>query len=89
MERPRQSGEETSPVHELFTLGTLLPAEPRRPVLRRFHGPRLQVVAEDGTVLAHLHEHGALAYVLQDFAGRSLPASTSSPRGHSPGPTSG
>ncbi|MEU4269399.1 hypothetical protein [Streptomyces sp. NPDC026092] len=65
-------GDETGPVHELFTLGRLILAEPKRPVLRRYHGPRMHVAAEDGTVLAHLHERGTFAYVLQDLAGRSV-----------------
>ncbi|MER7958438.1 hypothetical protein [Streptomyces sp. NPDC096030] len=65
-------GEEAGPVHELFTLGTLILSEPKRPVLRRYRGPRMQVAAEDGRVLAHLHERGTFSYVLQDLEGRSV-----------------
>ncbi|MGW6564873.1 hypothetical protein [Streptomyces sp. NPDC054975] len=66
------SGDEASPAQELFTLGALILAEPKRPVLRRYHGPVMHVAAEDGTVLAHVHERGAFAYALEDLGRRPL-----------------
>lgn len=65
-------GDEASPVHELFTLGTLILSEPKRSVLRRCRGPKMHVGVEDGSVLAHLHECGTFAYVLQDLGGRPV-----------------
>ncbi|MFB7543040.1 hypothetical protein ACFC0N_24540 [Streptomyces zaomyceticus] len=60
-------GHGTSPSHRLFGLDTVILAEPRRSVLRRYTGPKMHMAAEDGTVLAHLRERGTFAYVLHDL----------------------
>ncbi|MGW6415793.1 hypothetical protein [Streptomyces sp. NPDC055055] len=67
------SGEHgASPVHRLFGPDTVILAEPRHPVLRRRTGPKMHMVAEDGTVLAHVHERGPFAYVLHDLDERPV-----------------
>ncbi|MFF9012379.1 hypothetical protein ACF09C_05310 [Streptomyces sp. NPDC014870] len=65
-------GNDTSPVHRPFGLDTVILAEPRRSVLRRYVGPRMHMAAEDGTVLAYLDERGTFAYVLHDLDDRPL-----------------
>ncbi|MCT4357820.1 hypothetical protein M5362_32460 [Streptomyces sp. Je 1-79] len=65
-------GDEASAVHRLFGPDTVILAEPRRSVLRRYHGPKMHMAAEDGTVLAHLHERASFAYVLQDLDNRHV-----------------
>ncbi|MFG3037448.1 hypothetical protein ACGFYZ_11135 [Streptomyces sp. NPDC048330] len=62
----------TSPVHRLFGPDTVILAEPRHPVLRRRTGPKMHMVAEDGTVLAYVHERGPFAYVLHDLDERPV-----------------
>ncbi|MFD7964662.1 hypothetical protein ACFV5J_28075 [Streptomyces zaomyceticus] len=62
----------TSPSHRLFGLDTVILVEPRRSVLRRYTGPKMHMVAEDGTVLAHLQERGTFAYVLHDLDKRPV-----------------
>ncbi|MCX5232796.1 hypothetical protein ABZY16_04940 [Streptomyces sp. NPDC006553] len=59
--------DDTSPVHRLFGLDTVILAEPRRSVLRRYTGPKMHLVADDGRPLAHLQERGTFAYVLHDL----------------------
>ncbi|MFF5922733.1 hypothetical protein ACFY8C_31090 [Streptomyces flavochromogenes] len=58
--------DDASPVHRLFGLDTVILAEPKRSVLRRYTGPKMHLMTEDGTALAHLQERGAFAYVLHD-----------------------
>ncbi|MFJ7948980.1 hypothetical protein ACIQ6K_35965 [Streptomyces sp. NPDC096354] len=65
-------GDADDTVAELFSLGALILAQPRRPVLRRYHGPKMNLSAADGTVFGHLHEHGTYAYDVQDLKGRPL-----------------
>ncbi|MFE5943116.1 hypothetical protein [Streptomyces sp. NPDC056480] len=61
-----------SPVHRLFGLDTVILAEPRRSLLRRYTGPKMHMAAEDGTVLAHLQERGTFSYVLRDLDERPV-----------------
>lgn len=66
-------GDEVDPVLELFgRRGTVILTEPRRPILRPWHGPRMHLLAADGTVLAHLHEPVGFGYVLRDLADRPV-----------------
>ncbi|MFD9030994.1 hypothetical protein ACFVZW_07580 [Streptomyces sp. NPDC059567] len=65
-------GDELEPVDELFSLRTVILAEPRRSLLRTYHGPKMHLAAEDGTVLAHLHERGTFAYALRGLGNRHL-----------------
>ncbi|MFG3489148.1 hypothetical protein [Streptomyces sp. NPDC047972] len=67
-----RGGDDTEPVHRLFGHDTVILAEPGRSVLRRYTGPRMRMTAEDGTVLAHLREHGAFGYVLHDLDERPV-----------------
>lgn len=60
------------PVHEVFGLDVVILAEPRRSVLRAYHGPKMHLAADDGTVLAHLHERGPFTYALRDLGNRPL-----------------
>ncbi|MET8326577.1 hypothetical protein [Streptomyces sp. NPDC005181] len=59
-------------VAELFSLDALILAQPRRPVLRSYHGPKMHLSAADGTVFGHLHERGKYSYTVQDLKGRPL-----------------
>ncbi|TXS19163.1 hypothetical protein EAO71_33985 [Streptomyces sp. ms191] len=65
-------GDETDPVLELFARGTVFLTEPRRPILRPWHGPRMHLLAADGTLLGRLHEPVAFGYVLRDLADRPV-----------------
>lgn len=65
-------GDADDTVAELFGLDALILAQPRRPILRSHHGPKMHLSAADGTVLGHLHERGTYAYSVQDLGGRPL-----------------
>ncbi|MFE5485510.1 hypothetical protein [Streptomyces sp. NPDC056527] len=65
-------GDAAEPVDELFSLPTVILAEPRRSLLRTYCGPKMHLAAEDGTVLAHLHDCGTFAYALRDLGNRHL-----------------
>ncbi|MER5967592.1 hypothetical protein [Streptomyces sp. NPDC002057] len=59
-------------VPALFGSGTLVLAEPLRPVFRAWHGPKMHLLAADGTVLATLHETAGHRYVLRNLADRPV-----------------
>jgi hypothetical protein len=63
-------GDTGDEVGELFGVETVILTEPRRSIVRRYHGPKLELTTPDGTVLGHLHERGKHAYALHDLADR-------------------
>ena len=61
-------------IAELFGLEAVNLVEPRRPIVGRYRGPKMDLSAKDGAVLGHLVERGkhAYAYTLQDLAAQPL-----------------
>lgn len=68
----RVGGDAEDAVAELFSLDGVILAQPRRPILRSYHGPRMNLSSADGTVFGHLHKRGEYEYTVRDLKSRAL-----------------